>query len=104
MELEDAVRLATTDYSLHGQGLSKALARGVRPAVGFTIPDDVLKDPHLTPMEKRSILACWASDASAVQDEPRMRWLLGTPEPVPFSEVQDALIRLDGRFDAAGYS
>lgn len=89
------MRLATTDQSLHSQGLSQALARGVRPAVGFTIPDDVVKDPHLTPAEKRAILACWASDASAVQDEPRMRWLLGTPEPVPFLDVQDALLRLD---------
>jgi hypothetical protein len=91
------VRLATTEKSLRHQGLSEALARGVRPAVGFTIPDDIVKDPHLTLAEKRAILACWASDASAVQDEPKMRWLLGTPEPVPFEEVQDALLRLDRR-------
>lgn len=91
------MRLATTDHLIHQQGLSAALARGVRPAVGFTAPDDVVKDPHLTLAEKRAILASWASDASAVQDEPRLRWLLGTPEPVPFSEVHDALARLDRR-------
>jgi hypothetical protein len=77
--------------------LSTALARGVRPAVGFTIPDDVVKDPHLTIAQKRAILSSWASDASAVQDEPTLRWLLGTPEPVPFADVRDALLRLDRR-------
>lgn len=91
------MRLATTDRLIQAQGLSAALARGVRPAVGFTIPDDVLKDPHLPLREKREILASWASDASAVQDEPTLRWLLGTPEPVPFAEVRDALLRLERR-------
>ena len=89
------MRLATTEHVLSGHGLSAALARGVRPAVGFTIPDDVLKDPHLTSTEKRAILASWASDASSVSDEPTKRWLLGTPEPVPLAEIRDALGRLD---------
>ena len=89
------MRLATTEQVFHGQGLSAALARGVRPAVGFTSPDDVLKDPHLTLTEKRAILASWASDASSVSDEPTKRWLLGTPEPVPFADIRDALSRLD---------
>ncbi|MCR5878364.1 hypothetical protein [Phenylobacterium sp. J367] len=71
------------------------LARGIRPAVGFTSPDDVLKDPHLTHGQKREILSSWASDASAVQDEPTLRWLLGTPEPVAYAEVREALLRLD---------
>jgi hypothetical protein len=91
------MRLATTEAHIHGAGLTAALLRGVRPAVGFTIPDDVVKDPHLTLAEKRTILASWASDASAVQDEPALRWLLGTPEPVPYAEVRDALLRLDRR-------
>jgi hypothetical protein len=94
------VRLATTEHLLHSQGLSAALARGVRPAVGFTIPDDVLKDPHLTYTQKRAVLASWASDASAVQDEPTLRWLLGTPEPVPYAEVRDAILRLERRGEA----
>jgi hypothetical protein len=91
------VRLATTDHLIHAQGLSAALARGVRPAVGFSSPDDVVKDPHLPLSQKRKILSSWASDASAVQDEPTLRWLLGTPEPVPFVDVRDALLRLDRR-------
>lgn len=75
--------------------LRTALERGIRPAVGFHNPDDVVKDPHLTVHDKREILASWASDASAVQDEPRMRWLLGTVEPVPLDDVRAALKRLD---------
>ena len=94
------MRLATSEHLLWRQGLAPCSLktvreRGVRPAVGFSDPLDVLKDPHLTTKEKREILASWASDASAVQDEPRLRWLLGTPEPVPLTEVQDALARLD---------
>lgn len=91
------MRLATTDEHIQSHGLRAALARGVRPAIGFTIPDDVVKDPHLSSDAKRAILTSWASDASAVQDEPGMRWLLGTPEPVPFAEVRDALLALARR-------
>jgi len=89
------MRLATTEQALHGHGLSAALARGVRPVVGFALPDDVLKDAHLSLTEKRAILASWASDASSVSDDPTQRWLLGTPEPVPHAEIRDALGRLD---------
>jgi len=95
------MRLATSEqiFDLKAAGapcsLRTALERGVRPAVGFQNPDDVVKDPHLTFRDKREILSSWASDASAVQDEPRLRWLLGTVEPVPFDEVRAALKRLD---------
>lgn len=95
------MRLATTEQIFDlGDGrapcsLRTAFERGVRPAVGFQNPDDVVKDPHLTLHDKREILASWASDASAVQDEPRLRWLLGTVEPVPLDEVRAALRRLD---------
>jgi hypothetical protein len=95
------MRLATSEELIQRQGLRGAhglraiLERGVRPAVGFSHPHDVLKDPHLTAADKREILCSWASDASAVQDEPRLRWLLGTVEPVPLAEVQEALARLE---------
>ena len=95
------MRLATSEQIFDPRGagapcsLRTALERGVRPAVGFQNPDDVVKDPHLTLHDKREILASWASDASAVQDEPRLRWLLGTVEPVPLEEVRAALKRLD---------
>ena len=84
------LRSACAPYSLR-----TALERGVRPAVGFQNPDDVVKDTHLTFHDKREILSSWASDASAVQDEPRLRWLWGTVEPVPLEEVRAALTRLD---------
>jgi hypothetical protein len=94
------MRLATSERIFdHGRApysLRTALERGVRPAVGFQSPDDVVKDPHLTVSDKHEILSSWASDASAVQDEPRLRWLLGTVEPVPFEDVISALKRLDG--------
>lgn len=97
------MRLATSEQALGqhlrpdlGQGgLAAALDRWLRPAVGFEHPRDVLKDPFLDHSEKRAVLSSWASDASAVQDEPRLRWLLGTPEPVPLAEVLEALARLD---------
>lgn len=95
------MRLATTEQIFGPQGiratcnLRTALERGVRPAVCFQNPDDVVKDPHLTSRDKREILSSWASDASAVQDEPGLRWLLGTIEPVPLHEVLTALKRLD---------
>jgi hypothetical protein len=93
------MRLATSEGLIWGQGASHGLKamleRGVRPAVGFSDPLDVLKDPHLTTKQKREILCSWASDASAVQDEPSLRWLLGTPEPVRLEEIRAAIARLD---------
>ena len=87
--------LATTEQQIHTHGLRSALERCLRPAVGFSHPRDVLKDPDLPPDQKRAVLASWASDASAVQDEPSLRWLLGTPEPAPLDDVLAALQRLD---------
>jgi hypothetical protein len=95
------MRLATSEDLIRRQGLTTSgglkalLDRGVRPAVGFAHPTDVLKDPHLTHDQKREILCSWASDASAVRDEPALRWLLGTVEPVHIDEVLEALRRLD---------
>ena len=90
------MRLATSEEQLlEGRGLAAAFERWLRPAVGFAHPREVLKDPLLDAAEKRAVLSSWASDASAVQDEPTLRWLLGTPEPVPLAEIREALDRLD---------
>ena len=89
------MRLATTFETICAQGLRGALERVLRPGVGFAHPRDVLKDPDLDADQKRAVLSSWASDASAVQDEPTLRWLLGTPEPVLLADVLDALARLD---------
>ena len=88
--------LATTEQQIQTFGLRAARQRWLRPAVGFNHPRDVLKDPDLEAEDKRAVLASWLSDASAVQDQPQLRWLLGTPEPVPMSEIREALARLDG--------
>src|SRR6478672_774541 len=95
------MRLATSDELIRTQGLGAALDRLLRPAVGFTHPREVLKDPLLDLPDKRAVLASWASDASAVAEEPGLRWLLGTPEPVPLADVREALARLD-RWEDAG--
>ena len=87
--------LATSEDQIQFLGLRGALERCLRPAVGFDHPRDVLKDPDLSLEDQRAILASWASDASAVQDEPGLRWLLGSPEPVPLDDVLEALQRLD---------
>lgn len=94
------MRLATSEPVIEFQGLGAALERWLRPGVGFAHPRDVLKDPLLDAAEKRAVLSSWASDASAVQDEPTLRWLLGTAEPVPLADVREALQRLD-RWEAA---
>ena len=75
--------------------LGEAAERLLRPSVGFSDPDDVLKDPLLDADEKRSVLSSWASDACAVADRPDLRWPLGAPAPVPVKAVLDALARLD---------
>jgi hypothetical protein len=87
--------MATSAPQFEGQGLGAALQRWLRPAVGFEHPRDVLKDPLLDASEKRAVLSSWASDASAVQDNPSLRWLLGTPQPVPLADIREALNRLD---------
>lgn len=89
------MRMATSEQVIAEQGLGAALERWLRPAVGFGHPRDVLKDPVLGLAEKRAVLSSWASDASAVQDQPSLRWLLGTPEPVPLADIREALARLD---------
>jgi len=89
------MRLATSKYQIETQNLGAALERWLRPAVGFSHPRDVLKDPGLNLAEKREVLASWASDASSVREEPSLRWLLGTPEPVPLADVREALARVD---------
>ena len=91
----------TSGPAIPFKGLGDALERLLRPAIGFGGPDDVLKDPDLDAAEKRAILSSWASDACAVENRPDLRWLIGTPEPVPVRDVLDALARLDRLESAA---
>jgi len=86
-----------SDLSFPFERLSEVRERLLRPAVGFRDPYDVLKDPLLDDAEKRAILSSWASDASAVEDRPTLRWFVGAESPAPVMEVLDALKRLDRR-------
>jgi len=63
--------------------------------VSWSYPHQVVNDPALKLEEKRTILAAWASDAHAVESLPVLRRLPGTPFPVTFSSIMDAMARLD---------
>jgi hypothetical protein len=67
----------------------------LHPSQAFEHPSEVVKDPDLTPNEKRAILASWASDACAIEAVPMLRYLSGEKRPVHFDEVMDALRVLD---------
>lgn len=87
--------LTTTERQIHSFGL-RTDRRAVPPSLArFHHPHDVLDEAGLAPADKRAILASWLSDASAVKDQPQLRWLLGTPAPVTVSEIREALLRLD---------
>ena len=61
----------------------------------FAHPREVLSDQDLTPMEKKALLAAWASDACSVESRPGFRWLSGTPGPVALDHILKALAALD---------
>lgn len=68
----------------------------VAPGDVFRHPREVLAHPGLSQGEKRSILASWASDASALEGVPSMRCLKGSrAEPVSVDAVLAALGELD---------
>ena len=110
-ERRQAMRLATTEKLIETQGFHaaaylKKARRHTDGAGALTHPADVIDNPAIDLSAKRQILAAWASDASAVQDQPELRWLLGTAEPVLFEDVRAALARLDrveGGDDAGGH-
>ena len=68
----------------------------LHPGTVFDHPRDVVNHPGLTLAEKRSILASWASDASAIASCPSMRAPSGLKKPVTIDEILDALCDLDG--------
>jgi hypothetical protein len=64
-------------------------------AAAINVPHDVLRRDELSADRKRTILSAWASDAYAVENFPVLRHLPGTPFPVTFSSIKDALDQLD---------
>ncbi len=62
----------------------------------FNDPFDVVHHPQLEPEVKRAILASWASDAHAVEDQPALRHPPNVAQPLHYDEVMSALRKLDG--------
>lgn len=67
-----------------------------QPVSRLTNPFDVARHPTLEPEVKRAILASWASDASAVPNQPALRRPADLDRPVPVDDVLAALRVLDG--------
>jgi hypothetical protein len=61
---------------------------------------DVVANPDMTVQEKRAILASWASDRSAVRDQPALRKPPGAKRAVPIDDVLAAMRTLDEGRDA----
>jgi len=65
------------------------------PISRFLHPFDVARHPSLEPEVKRALLASWASDRSAVRDNPALRKPPGARRAVPVDDVLAALRLLD---------
>lgn len=66
-----------------------------QPFSRFLHPFDVARHPSLEPEVKRAILASWASDRSAVRDQPALRKPPGARRAVPIDDVLAAMRSLD---------
>jgi hypothetical protein len=61
----------------------------------FSHPREVLASPFLDQLQKRCVLAAWASDAFAVEGKPWLRQLPGSDEQVRIGDILAALALLD---------
>ncbi len=68
----------------------------LHPSAVFEHPNEVVRSSDLTTAEKRTILASWASGASAIASCPALRAPAGLRRPVTIDEILDALRALDG--------
>ena len=68
----------------------------LHPGSVYDHPRDVAADAELSILEKRAILAPWASDAAAVTSNPALREIPGSRRIVTVDEVLEALATLDG--------
>ncbi|QOG23420.1 MULTISPECIES: hypothetical protein [Bradyrhizobium] len=67
----------------------------LHPGATFEHPRDVVSNRTLSRSEKRTILASWASDASAMASCPSLRAPSGLKAPVTIDEILKALCALD---------
>ncbi|MBD59409.1 MAG: hypothetical protein CL808_04730 [Citromicrobium sp.] len=72
-----------------------------RSIPSYLDPFSVAGHPSLEPEVKRSILALWASDKNAVENQPAMRQTPEMDEPVSIDDILDAMRTLDRRRDAS---
>ncbi|MBN9545314.1 MAG: hypothetical protein J0I19_07565 [Alphaproteobacteria bacterium] len=70
----------------------------------FVHPWEVLNEKNLSADQKRAILSLWASDACAVESRPGFRWMPGTPGPILFDHVMQALLALDSEADWSSHA
>jgi len=61
----------------------------------FSHPREVLANPFLDTLQKRCILAAWASDAFTVEGKPWLRQIPGSHETVRIGDILAALRSLD---------
>jgi hypothetical protein len=61
----------------------------------FKHPSEVLANPFLDKLQKRCVLATWASDAFAVEGKPWLRQIPGSNEAVRIGDILAALRSLD---------
>lgn len=66
-----------------------------QPYSRYLHPFEVVLHPDLEPEVKRAILASWASDRSAVRDQPALRKPARAKRPVPIDDVLAAMRELD---------
>jgi hypothetical protein len=67
----------------------------LHPGSVYGHPRDVVADQTISAVEKRAILASWASDAAAVASNPALRELPGSRGQVTIDDVLEALSALD---------
>jgi hypothetical protein len=67
----------------------------LHPGSVYDHPRDVLTDQTISTVEKRAILASWASDAAAVVSNPALREVPGSHRTVTIDDVLEALSALD---------
>jgi hypothetical protein len=72
-----------------------------QPFSRFLHPFDVSRHPSLEPEVKRAILASWASDRSAVRDQPSLRKPPGAKRAVSIDDILAAMHDLDNGPDGA---
>ena len=68
-----------------------------QPFSRFLHPFDVARHPSLEPEVKRAVLASWASDRSAVRDQPALRKPPDARRAVSIDEAFAAMHDLDNR-------